>query len=106
MPMGYQKGGHGSSKSGGSSDSGDPFIDEAIRVVCQYDRASASLLQRKLSVGYARAARILDTLEEMGIVGPGEGSKPRDVLVRNADEYFASQAGQSSSDAASNEVVS
>lgn len=106
MPMGYQKGGHGSSKSGGSSDSGDPFIDEAIRVVCQYDRASASLLQRKLSVGYARAARILDTLEEMGIVGPGEGSKPRDVLVRNADEYFASQAGQASNNATSNEAAS
>lgn len=104
MPMGYQKGGHGSSKSG-NSDGGDPFIDEAIRVVCQYDRASASLLQRKLSVGYARAARILDTLEEMGIVGPGEGSKPRDVLVRNADEYFANRAGQASSEAAPGEAA-
>ncbi len=72
-------------------DGGDPLIDEAIRIVCQFDRASASLLQRKLSIGYARAARILDTLEEIGIVGPGEGSKPRDVLVRNADEYFASR---------------
>lgn len=70
---------------------GDALTDEAIRIVCQYDRASASLLQRKLSIGYARAARILDNLEEIGIVGPGEGSKPRDVLVRNADEYFANQ---------------
>jgi S-DNA-T family DNA segregation ATPase FtsK/SpoIIIE len=69
----------------------DPLIEQAIRIVCQYDRASASLLQRKLSIGYARAARILDRLEELGIVGPGEGSKPRDVLVRNADEYFANQ---------------
>ncbi|MBI3558836.1 DNA translocase FtsK [Candidatus Gottesmanbacteria bacterium] len=69
----------------------DPLVDESIRIVCQYDRASASLLQRKLSIGYARAARILDTLEEIGIVGPGEGSKPREVLVRNADEYFANQ---------------
>lgn len=77
-----------------SLDGGDPLIDEAVRIVCQYDRASASLLQRKLSIGYARAARILDTLEELGIVGPGEGSKPRDVLVRNADEYFASRSGQ------------
>jgi S-DNA-T family DNA segregation ATPase FtsK/SpoIIIE len=101
--MGYQKGGHAGKS--GNSDGGDPFIDEAIRVVCQYDRASASLLQRKLSVGYARAARILDTLEEMGIVGPGEGSKPRDVLVRNADEYFASRAGQSSSNATPGEVA-
>jgi len=75
---------------------GDPLADEAIRIVCQYDRASASLLQRKLSIGYARAARILDTLEELGIVGPGEGSKPREVLVRNADEYFANQNNDNS----------
>lgn len=88
MPLGYHKGPGGKQT---DSSGGDPFIDEAIRVVCQYDRASASLLQRKLSIGYARAARILDTLEEMGIVGPGEGSKPRDVLVRNADEYFANR---------------
>ncbi|KKU90890.1 MAG: cell division FtsK/SpoIIIE [Microgenomates group bacterium GW2011_GWA1_48_10] len=94
MPAGYHKGPGGKQI---TTDGGDPLADEAIRVVCQYDRASASLLQRKLSIGYARAARILDTLEEMGIVGPGEGSKPRDVLVRNADEYFASRAsGQAS----------
>lgn len=93
MPGGYHKGPGGKQM---SASGGDPLADEAIRVVCQYDRASASLLQRKLSIGYARAARILDTLEEMGIVGPGEGSKPRDVLVRNADEYFASrEQGQS-----------
>ena len=75
-----------------SGNGGDHLVEQAIRIVCQYDRASASLLQRKLSIGYARAARILDSLEEMGIVGPGEGSKPRDVLVRNADDYFANQA--------------
>lgn len=78
---------------------GDPHVDEAVRIVCQYDRASASLLQRKLAIGYARAARILDTLEELGIVGPGEGSKPRDVLVRNADEYFAAQNANDNSGA-------
>ncbi len=66
----------------------DSLFEEAIRIVCQYDRASASLLQRKLSIGYARAARILDQLEAVGIVGPGEGSKPRDVLVRNAEEFL------------------
>ncbi|MCL5432758.1 MAG: DNA translocase FtsK [Patescibacteria group bacterium] len=71
-----------------SSDGRDPFIEEAIRVICQFDKASASLLQRRLKVGYARAARILDELEGMGIVGPGEGSKPRDVLVKNADEII------------------
>lgn len=82
-------------KSGGSAaGNGDPLTDQAIHLVCQFDKASASLLQRKLSVGYARAARILDQLQEMGIVGPAEGSKPRDVLIRNADEYFQNQNNQ------------
>lgn len=72
-----------------TSDSQDALFEEAIRTVCQYDRASASLLQRRLSIGYARAARLLDALEAAGIVGPGEGSKPRDVLVRNADEFLS-----------------
>lgn len=73
----------------------DALFEEAIRVVCQYDRASASLLQRRLSVGYARAARMLDQLEAAGIVSHGEGSKPRDVLVRNAEEFLAGiQEGQ------------
>jgi S-DNA-T family DNA segregation ATPase FtsK/SpoIIIE len=75
---------------GGSADGRDELFEEAIRTVCQFDRASASLLQRKLSVGYARAARIIDQLEEVGVVGPGEGAKPRDVLVRNAEEFLAS----------------
>ena len=76
----------------GNGDETDDLFEEAVRTVCQYDRASASLLQRRLRVGYARAARILDELEEAGIVGTGEGSKPRDVLVKNADDYFAQRA--------------
>ena len=72
-------------------DSNDALTDEAIKIVCQYDRASASLIQRKLSIGYARAARILDSLEELGVIGPGTGSAPRDVLVRNAEEYFSAR---------------
>jgi DNA segregation ATPase FtsK/SpoIIIE, S-DNA-T family len=72
-----------------SEDGKDEIFEEAVRVVCQFDRASASLLQRRMSVGYARAARIIDQLEEAGIIGPGEGSKPRDVLVKNAEEYLA-----------------
>jgi len=70
----------------------DSLFEEAVRVVCRYDRASASLLQRRLSIGYARAARILDQLERVGIVGPPEGSKPREVLMRNVEEYL-SQSG-------------
>ncbi len=68
----------------------DVLFEEAIRVVCQHDRASASLLQRRLKVGYARAARILDELEEAGIVGPGEGAKPREVLTQNAEDIINS----------------
>ena len=70
-------------------DGKDAMFDEAIRIVCQYDRASASLLQRRLSIGYSRAARLLDQLEEAGIVSHGEGSKPRDVLMKNADEVIS-----------------
>jgi DNA segregation ATPase FtsK/SpoIIIE, S-DNA-T family len=70
------------------NDGKDALFEEAIRSVCQYDRASASLLQRRLSIGYSRAARILDQLEAAGVVGPAEGSKPRDVLTKNADEII------------------
>jgi S-DNA-T family DNA segregation ATPase FtsK/SpoIIIE len=59
----------------------DELIDEAIEVVVRTGVASASLLQRKLRVGYARAARLVDLMEEMGIVGGYEGSKPRTVLM-------------------------
>lgn len=81
---------------GGSSNDGDQdeLFKEAVRTVCQYDRASASLLQRRLKVGYARAARIIDELEEAGIISPGEGSKPRDVLVKNPTDYFDAASGQ------------
>ncbi len=79
---------------GGTSDGHDPMFEDALRLICQHDKASASLLQRRLSVGYARAARILDQLEDAGIIGPAEGSKPRDVLVKNPDEYLAQQQEQ------------
>lgn len=78
----------GPGKGGGGGDR-DTLFDEAVRTVCQYDRASASLLQRRLKVGYARAARLVDELETAGIIGAAEGAKARDVLVRNANDYFA-----------------
>lgn len=68
----------------------DELFKEAVRIVCQYDRASASLLQRRLSIGYARAARIIDQLESAGVVSSAEGSKPREVLIQNAEEFIAS----------------
>lgn len=70
----------------------DEMFEEAVRVVCRFDRASASLLQRRLSIGYARAARILDQLHNAGVVGPVQGAKPRDVLVKNAEEFLAQRA--------------
>lgn len=62
----------------------DPIIQKVITVIedQRYEFVSASLIQRRFAVGYARAARILDQLEEAGMVGPGEGAKPRKVLKR------------------------
>ncbi|MEE0896322.1 MAG: DNA translocase FtsK, partial [Acutalibacteraceae bacterium] len=59
----------------------DPMLQDAIRVVVESGMASTSLLQRKLKLGYARAARIVDEMEQRGVVGPYKGSKPRDVLI-------------------------
>jgi S-DNA-T family DNA segregation ATPase FtsK/SpoIIIE len=74
---------------GGVDGAKDELFAESIRVICQHDKASASLLQRRLSIGYSRAARILDQLEAAGVVGRAEGSKPRDVLVKDAEEFIA-----------------
>jgi len=76
----------------------DDLFEESVRTVCQYDRASASLLQRRLRIGYARAARLLDELEAAGIIGPGEGAKPRDVLLRNAEEFLSKKEEESPQD--------
>lgn len=67
--------------SGSSDNKDDGVINDAIQVVVEAGKASTTLLQRKLSVGYAKAARIIDELEERGIIGPYEGSKPRAVLI-------------------------
>ena len=63
------------------SDEYDELIDAAAEVVVETGMASVSMLQRRLKLGYARAARLVDQLEEKGIVGPFEGSKPRQVLI-------------------------
>jgi intein/homing endonuclease len=60
----------------------DELLEEAIKVVTEAKKASASLLQRRLKVGYARAARLLDIMEAKGIIGPGEGAKPREVYEK------------------------
>jgi len=69
-------------------DGRDELFEQTVRMISQHDRASASLIQRRLQVGFNRAARLLEQLEEAGVVGPADGSKPREVLVRNADEFL------------------
>ena len=63
----------------------DPLLDRAIDIVVQAQTASTSLLQRRLRVGYTRAGRLIDMLERRGIISGYEGSKPRRVLVEEAD---------------------
>lgn len=70
----------------------DPLFEQAVRIVCQYDRASSSLLQRRLSIGFNKAARILEQLEEAGIVGPADGAKPREVLIKNPEQFLSQAA--------------
>jgi S-DNA-T family DNA segregation ATPase FtsK/SpoIIIE len=64
----------------------DPKYDDAVRVVLTTGQASASYLQRRLKLGYSRAARLIEIMEANGIVGPSQGSKPRDILIR-AEDY-------------------
>jgi S-DNA-T family DNA segregation ATPase FtsK/SpoIIIE len=65
----------------------DPLYEEAKRIVIEAKKASASLLQRRLKVGYARAARLLDILEKRGVVGPPRGAKPREVYIKEEEEW-------------------
>ena len=82
------KGRAGSVSINSAGDERDELFEKTVRMICQHDRASASLIQRRLQVGFNRAARLLEQLEEAGVVSPPDGSKPRDVLVRNADEFL------------------
>lgn len=62
---------------------GDDMFRDAVRVVVEARKASTSLLQRRLRIGYARAARIIEEMEEQGIIGAADGSRPRDVLINS-----------------------
>lgn len=81
---------------GGSGEDSDELLGEAKDVILQAGKASASLLQRRLRIGYARAARILDILEEEGFIGPADGAKPREILateqvIGDADDIEGSE---------------
>ena len=88
----------------GDSDDEDELLSEAMETVRAAGKASASLLQRRLKVGYARAARLLDILEDRGIIGPGDGAKPREVysmenspnsdLSQDAEDFDEAQKGE------------
>jgi len=83
LPSLYEK--KKESSSGVSSDL-DPMFEDAAKVIVRHQQGSVSLLQRRLKLGYSRAARIVDQLEEAGIVGPNDGSKARSVLVENEEQ--------------------
>jgi S-DNA-T family DNA segregation ATPase FtsK/SpoIIIE len=76
----------------GANDADDDMWKDAVRVVIEGKKASTSLLQRRLRIGYGRAARLIETMEEQGIVGAAEGSRPREVLVSSLDEVFGGSA--------------
>lgn len=73
------------------SSNDDDLYKDAIRVVIDSGKASASLLQRRLRVGYARAARLIENMEDQGIIGPADGARPREVLISSLDELGGSQ---------------
>ncbi len=68
----------------------DDLFKDAVRVVIDSGKASTSLLQRRLRIGYSRAARIIESMEEQGIVGPADGARPREVLIGSVDELGSS----------------
>ena len=76
-----------------SSGEDDALYGEAYETVVSAGKASTSYLQRKLKVGYSRAARLMDMLEDHGVIGPADGSKPRDVIVRKNEEGYGEREG-------------
>ncbi len=73
---------------GGNSNADDDMFKDAVRVVIENRKASTSLLQRRLRIGYGRAARLVEEMEEQGIIGQADGSRPREVLVSSLDQVF------------------
>lgn len=90
--------GGGGGFGGGDDDVDDDLYEEAKEIVVQAGKASTSYIQRKLRVGYARAARIIDILEAKGVIGPADGSKPREILGAHAAASNSSDSGDDSDD--------
>ena len=87
----------------GGQDADDEHWHDAVQVVIENRKASTSLLQRRLRIGYGRAARLIEQMEEQGIIGAADGSRPREVLVHSLDEVFGGGGSSSEADAALDE---
>ncbi len=95
-----QLNGKGGIVSGGDvADADEPVFRQAVECVVQAGKASTSLLQRRLRIGYGKAARLIETMEEQGIIGPADGSRPREVLVHSVDEVFGGDTAGDVADA-------
>ena len=101
-----EKGGSGKAAAAepASGDDGDELLPAAVDVVLETGQASVSMLQRRLKLGYSRAARLVDQMEERGIVGPFEGSKPRQLLITRA-QWQEMQMGETGSGMTDNDEV-
>lgn len=67
----------------------DPLLRDAAKIIVDYENASASFLQRKMSIGYARAARLLDQLQYLGIISPADGASPREIYIKDEKKIEA-----------------
>lgn len=82
----------------GDEDEDDDLYEEAKQIVISSKKASTSYLQRRLGIGYSRAARLIDILENRGVIGPGQGAKPRDILVEGAGGGALADADEGAQD--------
>jgi len=95
QPVQLGKGSNVMSMGDGGSDGGDDeMFRDAVRVVIENKKASTSLLQRRLRIGYGRAARLIEEMEEQGIIGQADGSRPREVLVTSLDQVYGGGAAE------------
>jgi DNA segregation ATPase FtsK/SpoIIIE, S-DNA-T family len=81
------------------NDADDPLYRDAVHAVLEGRKASTSLLQRRLRIGYGKAARFIETMEEQGIISPADGNRPREVLITSLDDVFGGGAAGATSDA-------
>lgn len=88
VQIGNGKGGVVADTGDGGSSADEDMLRDAVRVVIEGRKASTSLLQRRLRIGYGRAARLIEEMEEQGIISSADGNRPREVLVRSLDEVF------------------